>query len=350
MNQIEIKKIHKSKNWIDFEWFIDGMRLSKYMAENKTITLPDNVEPFDTLCPAWTKGLDFYGDVRFVWDLLEREKTILPIYMCPDDLDFSCIVIVVEVEKMKDYVYWNRIGLVNKKNYSFEEEKQHGILDLKAYSDDDWEYYGDNIALADVNSEEWLEWINSNWEEELFRRRKNYTISNFNENGNVLWFIESYWTFDRIQYEKMVKCVWEQETLADLVDGVKSEMKFDDCVTMIKKLNINGCDELFKHKKIFGDILLHVYASEQIGQLLYDLLLKESDSIYVNIYTTAIEKMWRYGDESVKNIVDVTLLEYLSDNEKVWNLLGKFISKDFKEYINNELLRSNIAMCGIFSI
>ena len=45
---------------------------------------------------------------------------MLPIYMCPDDLDFSCIVLVVEVEKTKDYVYWNRVGYVNQKDYDFD--------------------------------------------------------------------------------------------------------------------------------------------------------------------------------------------------------------------------------------
>lgn len=80
---------------------------------------------------------------------------------------------------------------------------------------------------------------------------------------------------------------------------------------------------------------------------MFDLLHKESVSISGNIYSKAIEMMWRYGDERVKNVVDVTLLERLSDNEKVWNPFGKYISQDFKEYINGELLSSNIAMCGV---
>ena len=54
--------------------------------------------------------------------------------------------------------------------------------------------------------------------------------------------------------------------------------------------------------------------------------------------------MWRYGDEAVKNVVDVTLLERLSDDEAVWLSFGKYISDDFKEYINEELLKDNIAM------
>ena len=43
-------------------------------------------------------------------------------------------------------------------------------------------------------------------------------------------------------------------------------------------------------------------------------------------------------------MVDVTLLERLSDDEAVWLSFGKYISDDFKEYINEELLKDNIAM------
>ncbi len=66
---------------------------------DRVVSLPQNVEPFDDLCPAWTKCLDNFGDVRFVWQLLENDKVILPIYLCLGDLDFSCIVIVADAEK-----------------------------------------------------------------------------------------------------------------------------------------------------------------------------------------------------------------------------------------------------------
>ena len=60
--------------------------------------------------------------------------------------------------------------------------------------------------------------------------------------------------------------------------------------------------------------------------------------------------MWKYGDDSVRNVVDVTLLERLSDSEQGWQHFGKYISEDFKNYINAELLSNNIAMCGVSSI
>lgn len=35
------------------------------------------------------------------------------------------------------------------------------------------------------------------------------------------------------------------------------------------------------------------------------------------------------------------------DDVIVWNRLGEYISVEFKEYINNDLLRTNVAMCGV---
>jgi len=205
MNRIEIKRINKTDNWKDFEWFIDGIRFSEHLKQEKRCELPENVEPFDDLCPAWTRELDFAGDVKFVWHLVNSASAIVPVYMCPEDLDFSCIVIVVEVEKTEKTVCWKRAGFVNEKNYDFQEEKRHGILCTEAYSESDWEKYGGNIALAEIDSDEWLQWISKNWEEELFRRRMNYTYRNYQQKGNILWFAELNFQFDRTEYEMMVK-------------------------------------------------------------------------------------------------------------------------------------------------
>ena len=42
------------------------------------------------------------------------------------------------------------MGYVIHDNEEFEEEKRSGILCLEAYSDEDWEKYGDNIALENT--------------------------------------------------------------------------------------------------------------------------------------------------------------------------------------------------------
>lgn len=33
--------------------------------------------------------------------------------VCEDDCDFSCIVILVRIRKTADFVYWEKLGLLN---------------------------------------------------------------------------------------------------------------------------------------------------------------------------------------------------------------------------------------------
>ena len=51
---------------------------------------------------------------ELIWERIlpaEGEKTICPILMCPDDCDFSCTILVAEIENWGDTILWNRIGL-----------------------------------------------------------------------------------------------------------------------------------------------------------------------------------------------------------------------------------------------
>ena len=145
------------------------------------------------------------------------------------------------------------------------------------------------------------------------------------------------WCFERNVYEDMVQCYWEQETLEEVKNYHTKQMTVKDCSYLIKKLKRTGSDELIEHIDTYGEILLHLYASEQVGGPLVELLKQNNLCDYVEIYCRTIELMWRYGDEAVKNVVDVTLLERLSDDEAVWCGFGKYISDDFKKYINEEL-------------
>ena len=98
---------------------------------------------------------------------MNQNNAITPILICPEDLDFSCIVIVADVIKTDDKVIWRKIGMVNHSNESFEQEKRSGILYVDSYTKEDWELYGDNIALTDVDSPEWRKWVGDNWNDEL---------------------------------------------------------------------------------------------------------------------------------------------------------------------------------------
>jgi hypothetical protein len=109
----------------------------------------------------------------------------------------------------------------------------------------------------------------------------------------------------------------------------------------------NAYDE---HMEKYGELLQHVFYPEVITDPLIELLERETDTPVISTYTGFIERMWREGDESVRNVVDVTILERLSDDRKVWNRFGKYISDEFKNYINTEWIENNIAISGIDSL
>ena len=40
--------------------------------------------------------------------------------------------------------------------------------------------------------------------------------------------------------------------------------------------------------------------------------------------------MWIHGDEAVVNVVDVTILERLSDDKETWEKFGTYVTNDFR--------------------
>ena len=56
-----------------------------------------------------------------------------------------------------------------------------------------------------------LLWLTENQEEELFRRRINYTYANYQKEGNILWVADLNFEFDRVEYDAMVKKYQELE-------------------------------------------------------------------------------------------------------------------------------------------
>ncbi|MCR5542186.1 MAG: hypothetical protein K6F71_15365 [Ruminococcus sp.] len=207
MNTIEIRKLTISQNYENDCFVIDGIPLHEYFTKwHKELDLGEIPKPLaqaDDLAVTWTASFDNDGDARFMRWLLEKEKLNLPILSCPDDLDFSCIVIVAEVEKTENHVFWKRIGIVNHSIDKLEEAKEHGIVFVDTYTDEDWEKYVD-AAFMQVESYEWREWISANWSEELFHRHINYTYPCYQDDRNIDWIYDCNWCFDRKQYDALV--------------------------------------------------------------------------------------------------------------------------------------------------
>lgn len=102
-----------------------------------------------------------------------------------------------------------------------------------------------------------------------------------------------------------------------------------------------------EHLQDYGELLQHIFYSETINIPLFELLKTNNNVQLIAKYCTVIEYMWQNGDESIKNVVDVTILEKLSDDSDVWQNFGQYISLDFKTYINGELLKENSAMWNV---
>lgn len=142
------------------------------------------------LYPAWGNGLLWKNESNLIWELIGQSKGTcnIPILLCPDDLDFSCTIIIAKVTKTGQGVVWENIGKVTNDNYSLEEELQSGILCTDKWSDEDWKKYAATLAWCKVESNEWLEWISANWDDEQWRRLQNYTKPYLQDDNNISWF------------------------------------------------------------------------------------------------------------------------------------------------------------------
>ena len=228
MNHIEVQSIQTPYGYKEKFWVIDGKALPEYLnmwASESQDAYLKLIDSFFGLCPAWSKELDFKGDIRFVWKLVGMDSAVLPLLLCADDLDFSCIVIVVEVEKTKDFVYWRRIGYVLHENEDFEEE--------------------------------------------LYRRRMNYTLPYYETEGNVCWFQDLNLCFARKEYESMARDFWDRTTLEYLQNILKQDdsrkLTVEESAHLIAEMTLVGRVLLQEHIKDYNEILLHLFATDMVN-------------------------------------------------------------------------------------
>lgn len=188
-NKIEIRDCMIPSGYKNDIFFIDGRPLYEYINEwlKDKDELTKSVSPVDGLAISWTNEYDFEGDAQFMRFVLDQDRAVTPILLCPDDMDFSCIVIVADVVKKDDKVIWKRIGKVDHSAESFDEEKNSGVLNG-----------------LDVDSPKWREWVSENWADELFCRRIIYTFPYYQNEKNIEWFADCEFVFDRKEYDKLV--------------------------------------------------------------------------------------------------------------------------------------------------
>lgn len=186
-------------------FYIDNKCITEYLDEYIKTSL-SKFDSLQGLLPAWSGNLVSEWDNDFIWELIDsNEELNVPILVCEDDCDFSCVVIVIHIRKEHDKVCWDRIGKVNHSNWKLEDEQKNGILCLSSYTDDDWKKYGDNIAKVQYDSDEYWEWVGENLYEEHIRRLHNYLKPYMQKEENIEWIKDVNWEFDAEEYENMVK-------------------------------------------------------------------------------------------------------------------------------------------------
>lgn len=116
MNHIEVRSMKTCYNYFEYYWIIDGIPITKYLENYK----PSNFSTFGSflgLLPAWSGDLIWQWENDFIWEMVTNQEELnVPILVCEDDCDLSCIVIVVHIRKEETIVYWDRIGLLNHSN------------------------------------------------------------------------------------------------------------------------------------------------------------------------------------------------------------------------------------------
>lgn len=117
LNQIQTKikkSIYKVFDVPYYDIYIDGITIDDFLDERNPMK---NLKGLVPTTSGWF--LD-EKDEEIVWERIlpvENGKTLCPILICPDDQDYYCTTIVVEIENKLGKIFWNRFGF-NKK-YEF---------------------------------------------------------------------------------------------------------------------------------------------------------------------------------------------------------------------------------------
>lgn len=209
MNHIEVRKIKTCYEYSQNYIIIDNKPITIYIdsfVKEKDNSSLSEYGSLLGLLPAWSGELEWQWENDFIWELVDsNEELNVPILVCEDDCDLSCVVIMVHVRKEEGKVYWDRIGTLSHNKYNLQEEQQSGILCLEAYSEEDWVKYGDNIATEEYDSANYWRWVNENCYEEHIRRLRNYMNPYMQDDENVNWIKDVDWTFDENEYKGVIE-------------------------------------------------------------------------------------------------------------------------------------------------
>ena len=116
MNTIKAKTDKSDYGTNDFP----NLKIDEFWLDEKLDELyPNNM--YKGLYPTLLFWLETEQEQKIVWNRILPEPgkiTISPILMCPDDNDFSCTLIVAEIENCGKTIKWNKLGIDKTKEYN----------------------------------------------------------------------------------------------------------------------------------------------------------------------------------------------------------------------------------------
>lgn len=208
MNYIKVSKVKTYYDYSEYYLIIDNKPITTYLDKYVKLYSIEDLANFGSLLgllPAWSGELIWQWENDFIWEMIDsKEELNIPILVCEDDCDLSCIVVVAHIRKLENKVCWDKIGVLDKSKINKQQYEESGILCLEAYTDEDWEKYGDNVATEKYGSYNYWQWVKENCYEENIRKLRNYLKTYMQSKENIQWIFEPKWEFEEKIYNDMV--------------------------------------------------------------------------------------------------------------------------------------------------
>lgn len=107
-----------------------------HYAKREHLVITVDGKPLDHIVHEANPGANYLGLVPFflswlnksdqpvVWERVDSWQSMLPVLMCPDDLDLWCTTIIADMQVFDDVVAWKRIGVDTTSSEDFTSEKR----------------------------------------------------------------------------------------------------------------------------------------------------------------------------------------------------------------------------------
>ena len=97
MNTITVKNLPTPYNYNENYLVIDGISITEWFTKYKHNSEGSSKFDLNGLYPAWGDELEYEGDKKFIYTLLmSEEPEVVPLLVCPDDLDLDCTVLAAD--------------------------------------------------------------------------------------------------------------------------------------------------------------------------------------------------------------------------------------------------------------